>query len=464
VVVDTDGAQSRLVAAPSSAPVSTVSPIQLRARALWARVQPYKLHAPFLVVVFVAVNLLTINLTLPWGSTNEDNGRAFQTIAINHIRYGLAFTKGQDFLDTEIFNPHNAAVYGQNQMQYLLHAPVHPYAYGHHPPLLGLTVAAGFLIFGFHFWVVRMVPIVYSLAGLVLFYLLMLDLFDITIAAFASAIYAILPMFAYYGRDVAHEAPTLFWTLVMLTGYFHWLRDPRGRWLLLMAASVVVGGFYGWPMFYFSVILFAVHWLATRRFELKLALVTVLPCVLTFAAVIAQLAWAVGGSLAELIKIYNYRTGDTVDGASFTFTQWVVRLIARNAEGFGRWTQVLIPFATIFVLIQARVEGWSNRVRFAVLAFLFGIAHVLVFRQGAFVHIYWQFYFLPFYGLAFGWSGVALARRYLTVGWQQMGALVAMGCVLFALEWHVTQSFYLSGPHNFVPLVAKLMQWTSTHL
>ena len=60
-----------------------------RFSALWRVAWP---HAPFAAVFLLAIMLLTMNITTPWQSYHEDNGLLFENAAINHIRFGLAFT------------------------------------------------------------------------------------------------------------------------------------------------------------------------------------------------------------------------------------------------------------------------------------------------------------------------------------------------------------------------------------
>lgn len=207
-------------------------------------------HLAFLGILLLATYLVTINVTTPWQSIHEDNGTLNESIAINHIRFGLGVTKGQDLLDLEAkqsFGPQHVSE--ARHFAYFLKGPVHPQVYGDHPPLLGLTIAGAFLLFGFHFWVERLVPIVYALLGLLLFYHLALLLWDVVVARVAALLYATFPMFAYFGRDVSHEAPVMCWALLLLVSYLHWRATPRVIWAALMVAAITIGGGYGWPLF-----------------------------------------------------------------------------------------------------------------------------------------------------------------------------------------------------------------------
>jgi 4-amino-4-deoxy-L-arabinose transferase-like glycosyltransferase len=454
--------ESAVVPAAQSAPLPTrqsitSTPLAARGRR-WPRL--LKRHAAFLLILLLATGLLTINLNQPWVSIHEDNGLAFSAIAINHLRFGLSITKGQSLADSEAFfstapDTGAKAIPPSQFFHYLLTAPVHTFFYPDHPPLLGLTIAGAFLVFGADFWVVRLVPIVYSLAALVAFYLLMLSLFDLGVARFASFLYATFPMMAYYGRDVAHEAPTLFWAMLLLTGYVRWQRDHRRRWLFLMGTAIVIGEAYGWPLFYFACLVFAVDWLAARRFDGRLALATVCPALVTLGLLFAHIAWALGGTLQPIIDKFFYRTGDALpDGTPITLASWLSHIGQGNLQGYGLLSPLLLLGALIFLARRIKAEGWSLRLRWLGITLLFGLSHVLLFRNGAYFHAYWQFYFLPFYAACSGWAIVTVVRRRISTArwahWHTL-ALVTLGTLTFAVNLPIIIGLYSSVSGVFVP-------------
>lgn len=414
-------------------------------------------HAPFLAAFCVAVFMLTINVALPWASIHEDNGLVFESIGVNYLRFGLGFAKGQNVADTVTMR-NLAALPGipsAQQFAYLRFGPVVPEIYAHHPPLFGLTVAGSLLVFGFHWWAVRLVPIAYSLAGLIVFYALMRSLFSEQrrrlVAWVACGLYVTFPILAYYGRNVAHESAVLFWTLLLLTGYFRWRRDGRTRWLALMALSVAIGVAYDWPMCYFAVLLFAIHWATTRRFSRPLFLASVVVAVGAFALVMAQIAWALDGNLHGILAMFLERSGGQT-AESYTLALWIRQVLRFNAEDYGFVTAALVPVIAIFVAQRARAEGWSPRIQFVVLTAAFGLSHMLIFSQGAFVHDYWQFYLLPCYACAVGWAVVALVRRFISGPRVAGVALVAIVLASFALNFPEVHSLYSTGSHAFVPI------------
>lgn len=422
-------------------------------------------HAPFLCSFLVATFLLTINVALPWKSIFEDNGLAFESIAINYIRFGLGAGKGQNVADTEGLNGYSRTnvpgVPNAQQFHFFLSGHVHPYLYPDHPPLFGLTITASLLIFGFTWWAVRLVPILYSLGSVITFYGLMRVLFRRRYQRnglaiwLSTTLFAIFPMMAYFGRNVAHESAVLFWTLTMLLGYFYWLRDPQRRWLVLMAVSVVAGVLYDWPMCYFACILFAVHWIATRRLSRDVLLATVVPAVATFVLVLAQIDWALGGDIHSVLTVFLIRSGsDTVH--QFTWGMWLRQVQNWNRLGYGSWSQYVLPFALAFLIWRFREEGWSRRVAFVTITLLFGLSHIIIFHEGAYFHAYWQFYLLPFYASLFGWAGAWLVQRVVRQPALATVAVVAVALVVFRLNWPATHYLYTTFGNSFVPITHYL--------
>ena len=72
-------------------------------------------------LVLYAFGILSIGLTRDWRLRHEDNGAMHTTLALSHLRLGIAATRAHDMF----FNPHSGEA-----------SP-----YGHHPPATALLVA-----------------------------------------------------------------------------------------------------------------------------------------------------------------------------------------------------------------------------------------------------------------------------------------------------------------------------------
>ena len=416
-------------------------------------------HWPLPCILLLATYLITINIATPWQSMHEDNGTLNESIALNHLRFGLGITRGQDLLDSEArqsFGP--IGVSEAQHFAFFLTGPTHPQVYGDHPPLLGLTIAGAFLLLGPHFWSERLVPITFALVGLIMFYFLAARFFDSAVAQVATLLYATFPLFAYFGRNVSHESEVLCWLLMMLNAYLRWRDTGRRGWLVLLAVGVVLGGAYGWPIFYDAPLLWLLDWRAERRPSGALALATLLPAAIMAVLVMAQLAWALNGDFSRLGAMFLTRTSGGSEHGMTTTIAWFNQLAAWNAEDFGAWSQWATVLASGFVAWRASTEGWSLRIRAIVISAAWGLTHILIFRDGAYIHAYWQFYLLPAVALALAWGGVWAARHWIPApGWRGLALAVAL-CAIISAQLPTILNLYGTGYHTTLP-VTPLFEW-----
>lgn len=417
---------------------------------------PFLQHIPLLLILGLTLLLMTINFTQPWVSIHEDNGLAFTSAAINNLRYGLGPAKGLFLMDTEGLNAtQNLSIPGvsaSHEFYFLDHGATHPFIYPNHPPLLGWVVTASLVIFGFHFWAVRLVPLVFSLATIILLYFLMIRVFNLAMARLTAFLMGTFPMMAYFGRNVCFEALVLFFTITLLTGYVYWCKTSQRRWLFLMAFSVVLGLITDWPMFFFAFILFGVHWLAEKRCSLPLFVSTIVPAIVTFGAIFAEIAWALNGNLAPIKEIFLIRSGGTGYGeAPISIFTWFDQVVNWNAEGFGIWSQLLLPFAMLFVLFRFSKQGMSLQIRLVIMTLLFGVSNILAFREGAFEHAYWQQYLLPFYAIIFAWAFSYLIEKYIRNRYMQVVPYAVAGTLILALNLPTIVMLFSSRSGVFVP-------------
>ncbi|MEM4282383.1 MAG: glycosyltransferase family 39 protein [Candidatus Woesearchaeota archaeon] len=117
--------------------------------------------------------------------------------------------------------------------------------YGEHPdsfPLTSIVVAGLFKIFGQSLRVARLSSVLFSVATIVVMYVLVRRLFKREdFALVAAFITATLPLFVFFGRQVQLEPYAMFFMLV--SGYFFlcWKENPNMKNMLLTTSTFTIG-------------------------------------------------------------------------------------------------------------------------------------------------------------------------------------------------------------------------------
>jgi len=271
--------------------------------------------------------------------------------------------------------------------------------YTNHPPLLPLALAASFAVFGEREWAARLVPILCSLLSLVLVWRIGVRLRGPAYGLLAAAIFALVPMNAFYGRMVDHEAPVLTLVLAALHAYLRWRDGGEARWFAASLGWLALAMATGWPGYYMAGFLAAYHLLAERgtRRDRRVLWYPVLALV-SFAVFLLHVAWLRGGGgldelVAQFVTRTSAHTADFTEGSARRFS-W---------PGFAAlWAARAYKLFTLPVLVAALFELWDTARRrggpaargrgVALLLGVFAVTHLLLFRQGAWVHDYWGFY------------------------------------------------------------------------
>ena len=329
-----------------------------------------------------AFALLSIGLTRDWQLRNEDNGAMHTTLALSHLRTGLAHTRAHDmFVDRFT---------GQTT------------PYGHHPPGPALLLAAAFALSGSDSpAVARLTVIAFHLGSIFLTAHLISMLLGRGPAIVGGFAMATVPMSTYFGRMVNYEPLCLFAVLLMLWGYARHGLGRRGG-LMALASGVIVGGLIDWPAFFFAAALAAVElvrvWrdrtISRRALGVLLALTPAI-----FAFDIWHLWYAARGSLQSFADVVQSKGPGGPDFSVRRFVFGQLDTFRRYFTHAGFLSVALASFC--FVVPRSRVgrEFWLEShsiTRYLLLASgIAALAYVVAAPRWASAHQYWQFYFLP---------------------------------------------------------------------
>jgi len=364
-----------------------------------------------LPLAFGAV-LLTHDITEPWIGSYDANGALFSTAARNYLRYGLIATRGGQVVNGGQLTPDRFRFYA------------------HHPSGLPLTIAASFALLGEAEWSARLVSIAFTLGAAALLYLVARELAGLWAGFFAAIVFVAQPVVAFYGRMPDHEAPAAFFALLLTWLYLRWARDRRRGWLIGMCAAAFVGVSYAWIVAVMPWLLLGCHMLVKRRgWRWMLA-----PAVAGFFGFVHVLIHvALLGELSGLWDALVHRLGSAATDEAFTnmfdLGQFLTRQGVYAATCFGLAASLV---ALAWLLLRARRQKAAALLVAALLTF--ALVNVVGFRQGAYVHIYYQFYLALPLALAAGLgldalSQAASRRRGL------LGAATVVAALIVAEGW-----------------------------
>lgn len=349
-------------------------------------------------ILLLAAVLLSIGLREDWRLLHEDNGALFSTLALSHLRLGLAETRAHDLFVVTATGEH--------------------FPYGHHPPGVALLVAGAFSITDSETpMVARSVPIAFHLGSALLLLSLLRRVASPGEALLGTLLFALLPMSAYFGRMVGYEPFGLFAVLLMLNGWTRHRMEGGPTGLGLLAAGIVFGGLIDWAPLFFAAALGLVELVDLLRgngvsnaafWTIAAAAVGVLVFDLLHLAVAGH------GALESLAAILARGAVPGRPGLS------TVDFVLGQIEGFRRYfTHAGLLSALLVAAALFRPRGklatslrLADPVAFRLLAATGGaaLAYVVAAPRWAEIHAYWKFYALPFTVLAMTQVASAIGR------------------------------------------------------
>lgn len=382
-------------------------------------------------ILLLSAALLSIGLRDDWRLLHEDNGALFTTLALSHVRLGLAETRAHDV--------------------FVVAATGERFPYGHHPPGVALLVAAAFAVTGSDApAVARSVAIAFHLGSAVLLLSLLRRVVGSCDALIGLLLFTVLPMSAYFGRMVGYEPFGLFAALLMLNGWVQHRQKGGRAGLGLLAAGILLGGLIDWAPLFFAAALGVVEIVDLVRgtSPSRSALATLgLAAAGVLLLDLLHLAVAGHGALESLKEILAQGAVPGRPGLSpldfvlgqlegfrryFTHAGLVSALLVGAAllSPPGKLASSLCPADAVFLRLLAASGGAA-------------LAYVLAAPRWAEIHAYWKFYALPFTVLAMvlvtGAIGRGMARR---------RPLVLTLAFLFGAEVLVTSSYMLHLRHT----------------
>jgi len=356
-------------------------------------------HWLVIPIVILAALILSYHIDKPFVGHHDWNSVWFGAIARNHLRYGLLVTKlGQ----VQNYGPY------KNPKELGFHT--------HHPLLIPLLVATSFSIFGESEAAERLIPVIASLGMVALIYFIGQKLFNRKVGLLASIFTIITPIFIYFGKLPVHETVVPAFVLMAFYFYMYWFTTGKTFFFKGMLITLIIAQLTGWAGYY--IVPFLV--LHTLFFKLSspspknsgltewkriflLIPLSVGMFVLYLVHVKILTGSFVGGGL---LWVFSFRFNPEASAGLYGFS-YLKFIVQESRFMVIYFTKIL----TIASLAWIGISGWKilmskgnwwqfRRESFLLLLLLWGITHMLIFRNLSFIHDYMIYYLLPFISLS----------------------------------------------------------------
>lgn len=348
------------------------------------------------------------------------------------------------------FQHHNAARYAIQGRNYVRHgfsenlgapdytpgarrAPEDRALYLHHPPLVPLLVGASFAAIGESERNAQLPFFVLGACVPLAIFLLGRRLLGSGGGALAAAFSAVVPMGTLYGGHVDPQGPVVVIALALTVwAYSRFRVSRRGFDLALVAVFALIGMLSDWSAAYPLGILAVLDAFApggTR--DRRVWLLPMLP--IAFFA--GYLGWIVAMGRSPNVELL---AGAQARSFSSVFALGADSLVSAIGDFFRNFERMFtLPLLALGALgagfaLRAKSDGGGDAFadRFAMLVtFGSGLAHVVLFPQGALAHDYWTYLLLPGFALAAARFVEGLRVRATRSQGEGFGALLALAAV-----------------------------------
>lgn len=317
---------------------------------------------------------------------------AFNAIVVqNYHEYGFFFSK----FEPVVFNL----------------APYLKSFYLTHPPLFFIFIGAVFKITSSLLFV-RLAVILCSVLSVYFLYRLVLNITKKKETALLSSIFmGLSPMLLYYGKLINFEAVVLGLIIVDCLLLISLRNNFTKKRLFLFIASLFITALFDWPVTFLVLIVSAYGFFFFKKKERIVVIASaVVPVIADISFLLFERNFF---GLNNLVGAGKTRMTYTL---LFSIDFW--RLIIDRCISLFTPVVILLSIFFILGLVYKAVKEEKiknllpNEQFFWIIAFFYlGLINVLVFPNGAQVHEFWLYYFLPFFCMTAGLMVVKLGEK-----------------------------------------------------
>ncbi len=317
--------------------------------------------------------------------------------------------------------------------------------YLNHPNFLIAPLALSYKIFGIGEWQTRLVPILFSILSLIVFWFLIERLFRTPwLTALSSLLYALFPTSIYYGRLMTHEPIVVFFILSLYLALVLFEQEQKKKYLVGVCAATLLGALTDWPFFFAAGA--ALGYVALKKDYPKRKLV--LLCIAVSSAVAVGITAIQIWTITTLSPITFWRdlylNKQVKTLSPFIFLIFLFWRLAFDARGF---TDIGIIIAVIGLVVYFR-DRFKNAAQAAPLMLLAipGLFTYIFFYPTVTAHAMSGLYFVPFMGLLSAWGIGHIKRRWIlgTTFAIFVGSSFFYTSSLFSYAWFAPDDFVLA--------------------
>ncbi|CAN5606967.1 hypothetical protein BH09PLA1_BH09PLA1_15720 [soil metagenome] len=371
------------------------------------------------LVMLVALGTRCTTSDRPFHRDPEGCGSFYGTLARNYFRYGVSKTFAVPIQNIGV-------------------TPDSPVFYPNHPPLLPLLIAGTYAVFGWNptggqvppDWQTRLSTTLATLACVATIFVMLRNRAGVRPATFAAIMFSLLPMTLVFGSqpDVINTQLDFF-ALLTIAAYLRFHESPGAARLFVLCVAFAPEAASDWPAFYLVVVL-GIHFIATRPLRqwpwmIGFGVFSVIAFFLLYSQVVA-----VTHDWRWMSKLVQRRALSSQTDAhnAFTFWQWVEGALRHHAQ--GRHTMIAFVLLAIWIVLAVTKTRFTRATLLILLVLGWAVLHVVIGRQGVFVHEWWWWPLTPAVAMA---SGVAIdwmVRRLETRG---LPSMIATGLAGLAI-------------------------------
>ena len=362
----------------------------------------------------------------PWVEDDTWYGAVYSQAAHNNLRAGL---RAAGVPATLYFGP----------------LPIPPDAYYvHHPTLLPLLVTASFAMVGEAEWSARLVPVLASLASVMVLWWMVRGAAGARAATLAAFVFAAVPMELHYGDMVDFEPLLTFWMLALLLSLQRWVMTANRWWAVAAALFAALALWTDWPG-YLLVLSIAVSFVFGRARERRW-MGWLLGGLVSVAGLLflLQIRWANAAAWNDLWSALQMRLGNAIptstgpiaaDAQRFTWADWTSTVLDDLRANYLVLTWLLVAVGIWWVLRRRSTDagmrwlGWA-----AAQLFIADALYVVLLRNESFIHDFAPFYLMGAIGLlgGLGLEAICCAGEKLSRG-LRLAVQIGVAALVLAL-------------------------------